>query len=83
MKKLILYGLSGLLLFLFSCGEMPTEDNAIDVNQKGIELINSGKYEEALQAFLKALKNPQLSKQSKGTIYRNISITYTELDKTD
>lgn len=83
MKKLLLYGLSGLLLLLVSCGQSPTEDNAIDVNEKGIALINSGKYEEALQAFLKAIKNPALTKKSKGTIYRNIAITYNQLEKTD
>ncbi len=83
MKKLIIYCLSGLLLFFVSCVETPTEDNAIDVNEKGIELINSGKYEEALQAFLKAIKNPALTKKSKGTIYRNIAITYNQLEKTD
>ena len=83
MKKLILYCLSVLLLLVVSCGETPTEDNAIDVNEKGITLINSGKYEEALQAFLKAVKNPALTKKSKGTIYRNIAITYNHLEKTD
>ena len=83
MKKLILYGLSGFLLFLFSCGEMPAKENAMDVNQKGIKLINDGKYEVALQAFLKAIKDPKLSKASKGTIYRNIAITYNELAKKD
>ena len=83
MKKLIIYCLSGLLLLVVSCGETPTEDNAIDVNEKGITLINSGKYEEALQAFLKAVKNPALTKKSKGTIYRNIAITYNHLEKSD
>ena len=83
MKKLIIYCLSGLLLLFVSCVQKPTEDNAIDVNEKGIELINSGKYEEALQAFLKAIKNPALTKKSKGTIYRNIAITYNQLEKTD
>jgi tetratricopeptide (TPR) repeat protein len=83
MKKLIIYFFSGLLLLFVSCGETPTEDNAINVNEKGIALINSGKYEEALQAFLKAIKNPALTKKSKGTIYRNIAITYNQLEKTD
>ena len=83
MKKLFIYCLSGLLLFLFSCGQMPAKDNATDVNQEGIKLINDGKYQEALQAFLKAIKDPQLTKNSKGTIYRNIAITYNELDKKD
>jgi tetratricopeptide (TPR) repeat protein len=83
MKKLLLYGLSGLLLLLFSCGQMPAKDDAIDINQKGIELINSGKYQEALEAFLKAIKDSKLSKESRGTIYRNIAITYNELEKTD
>ncbi|MBK8521361.1 MAG: tetratricopeptide repeat protein [Ferruginibacter sp.] len=83
MKKLLLYGFSGLLLLLTSCVQTPTEDNAIGVNEKGIALINAGKYEEALQAFLKAIKNPVLTKKSKGTIYRNIAITYNQLEKTD
>lgn len=83
MRKLVCYSISGLLIFLFSCGQIPAEDDAIDVNQKGIELINSGKYEEALKAFLKAIKNPKLTKKSKGTIYRNIAITYNELEKKD
>jgi lipopolysaccharide biosynthesis regulator YciM len=45
--------------------------------------MNAGKYELALQAFLKAVKNPRLSKDSKGTIYRNISLTYNDLGKKD
>lgn len=68
---------------LFSCEQMPNENDAIDINQKGIELINAGKHQEALEAFLKAIKNPKLTKKSKGTIYRNIAITYNELDKKD
>ncbi len=83
MKKRIIYYLTGLLLLIVSCEQTPTEDHAIDVNEKGIVLINSGKYEEALQAFLKAIKNPALTKKSKGTIYRNIAITYNQLEKTD
>jgi len=83
MKKLIICCLPGLLLLLFSCTQPATEDNAIDVNEKGIALINAGKYEEALQAFLKAAKNPALTKKSKGTIYRNIAITYNQLEKKD
>lgn len=83
MKKLLLYGLTGFLLFGLSCGQMPAEKKALDFNQKGIDLINAGKHEEALQAFLKAIKNPRLTKDSKGTIYRNIAITCNELNKKD
>jgi tetratricopeptide (TPR) repeat protein len=83
MKKLLLYSIAGLLLLLFSCDQMPNENDAININQKGIELINAGKHREALEAFLKAIKNPKLTKKSKGTIYRNIAITYNELDKKD
>lgn len=71
------------LLFLFSCGEMTSENDAIKINQQGIEFMNAGKYELALQAFLKAVKNPRLSKNSKGTICRNIALTYNDLGKKD
>ena len=83
MKKLLNYPLFVSLLFLFSCGEMTTENDAIKINQQGIEFMNAGKYELALQAFLNAVKNPRLSKDSKGTIYRNISLTYNDLGKKD
>lgn len=71
------------LLFLLSCGEITSENDSIKINQQGIEFMNAGKYELALQAFLKAVKNPRLSKNSKGTIYRNISLTYNDLGKKD
>jgi tetratricopeptide (TPR) repeat protein len=45
--------------------------------------MNAGKYDSALHAFLKAVQSPRLSKDSKGTIYRNIALTYNELDKKD
>jgi tetratricopeptide (TPR) repeat protein len=83
MRKLWLHILTGFILLLASCGPMPAKDNATDINQKGIELINAGKYEEALQAFLQAIKNPGITKDSKGTIYRNIAITYNQLNKID
>lgn len=83
MQRLWLYGLTGFLFLLVSCGPMTTREDATDINQKGIELINAGKYEEALQAFLQAIKNPRISKESKGTIYRNIAITYNQLHKKD
>lgn len=83
MQQLSRYLLTGLICFFISCGEIPSEDETIDFNEKGIVLINEGKYEEALQAFLKALKKTTITRDSKGTIYRNISITYNELDKKD
>lgn len=83
MKKLLTPWLFAFLLFLFSCGEMTTEKDAIEINQQGIEFMNAGKYDQALASFLKAIQNPRLSKNSKGTIYRNISLTYNDLDKKD
>jgi len=83
MRKLFMFWGTGLLLFLFSCKTGPTEKDAIEVNQEGIVFMNAGKYEQALNAFLKAVQSPKLSKESKGTIYRNIAITYNELNKKD
>jgi tetratricopeptide (TPR) repeat protein len=83
MKILLNCLLFVLLPFLFSCGEIASENDAIKINQQGIEFMNAGKYELALEAFLKAVKNQRLSKDSKGTIYRNISLTYNDLGKKD
>ena len=83
MRKLFASLITGLLLFLFSCKDLPTEDDAIKVNQEGIVFMNAGNYDSALHAFLKAVQSPRLSKDSKGTIYRNIALTYNELDKKD
>jgi tetratricopeptide (TPR) repeat protein len=75
--------IAGLLFFVFSCQDMPTEDDAIKKNQEGINHMNDGKYELALHDFTEAIKNPRLSLISKGTIYRNIALTYHELNKLD
>jgi tetratricopeptide (TPR) repeat protein len=75
--------LMGLLCFVFSCRDMPGEEDAIKKNQEGINHMNEGKYELALVDFNEAVKNPGLTLTSKGTIYRNIALTYHELNKLD
>jgi tetratricopeptide (TPR) repeat protein len=75
--------ITGLAFMLFSCKNIPAETDGIKQNQEGVELMNAGKYDSALSSFLGAIKNPKLSQQSKGTIYRNIALTYNELDKID
>lgn len=71
-------------MLLASCMQ-PTEKEAdgAALNEQGVELINNGKHELALQLFLKAIKDRKLPKETKGTIYRNISLTYNQLDKED
>jgi tetratricopeptide (TPR) repeat protein len=81
MKKILIPLLP--LLLLFSCKEMGGENDAIRINQQGIDFMNAGKYELALQAFFKAANSTRLSKDSKGTIYRNICLTYIDLQKKD
>jgi tetratricopeptide (TPR) repeat protein len=75
--------LPAILMILFSCDHIPTENDAVEINQRGIVYMNAGKYDSALSYFLKAIQNPKLSKISKGTIYRNIAITYSELVNVD
>ncbi|MEO7307656.1 MAG: tetratricopeptide repeat protein [Ferruginibacter sp.] len=75
--------ITGLLLFLFSCQDMATEADAIKKNQEGVNHMNEGKYELALTEFNEAINNPGLTLISKGTIYRNIALTYHELNKLD
>lgn len=82
MKKVFLLGMMLCLLF-FSCRQMPNESDAVELNQKGIDYMNEGNYEQALKEFTQAISNNQLDKVSKGTIYRNIALTYSELGKTD
>jgi tetratricopeptide (TPR) repeat protein len=74
---------TGLLFFLFSCGQLPTEADAIKKNQEGVDHMNEGKYEPALKAFKEAIKNPELKMIAKGVIYRNMALTFHELKKTD
>lgn len=83
MRKPFFYCIAGLLLLLFSCKQMPAKEDPVSLNQKGIELINEGKHEEAILVFLKAIKDKKLSKDTRGTIYRNIALTYNQLDKKD
>ncbi len=72
-----------LILTLISCGPLPGKDDAIKQNQKGIDYMNAGKYELALQEFTEAIRNPNLTNISKGTIYRNMALTYHELNNND
>ncbi len=81
--KLLFFLLPAFLLTLFSCNQVPTVNDAIDVNEQGIAYMNAGKYDSTLSTFLKAIQNNRLSKDTKGIIYRNIAITYAELTKTD
>lgn len=83
MKKLRFYSIIFLSLLIASCMERKAEESPLEMNQQGVQLINDGKQEDALKVFLKALQNKKLSKDYKGTIYRNIAITYTQLGKKD
>jgi len=75
--------LAALVFTILSCGPAPTENDAIQQNQKGVELMDAGKPELALQEFMASLENPKLTKLSKGTIYRNIALAYDDLKKRD
>lgn len=83
MKKFSLFFFVGLSVLFFSCKQGLQEEDAIKVNQQGIAYMNAGKYQQALDAFLRAVQSTRISRESKGTIYRNIALTYNELDKKD
>jgi tetratricopeptide (TPR) repeat protein len=63
---------------LFSCNQLPTEADAIKLNEVGISLMNEEKYEQAIASFKEAIQNSRLSKNSKGNIYRNMALAYHE-----
>jgi len=75
--------IAGLIFVLFSCNSMPGEEDALKLNQDGVALMNAGKYDSALHTFVEAGKIQLLSQSTKGTIYRNIALTYNSLDKID
>ena len=63
---------------LFSCNQLPTEADAIKLNEIGINLMNEGKYEQAIASFKEAIQNSRLNTNSKGNIYRNMALAYHE-----
>lgn len=78
--KLVLFLLT---VSFFSCDPVKTEADAIKINQAGVEFMDQGNYEKALLSFNEAIKNTKLSLPVKGSIYRNIAITYSSLNNTD
>ena len=83
MKKRFASFIAVLLLLQFACKNKSPENNIVKINQEGIEFMNVGKYDSALQSFFKAIEIPRISKTEKGTIYRNIALTYKEISKAD
>ncbi len=83
MKKLFAILIAVLMLLQFACKNTAPENNITKINQEGIDFMNAGKYDSALLSFFKAIKISSISKNEKGTIYRNISLTYKEINKAD
>lgn len=75
--------ISTFILFLVSCNAGSAKTDAIKKNQEGVNYMNAGNYEKALQSFAAAITDPKLSQPSRGTIYRNLALTYSEMDNTD
>lgn len=75
--------ITGLILILFSCNHILTEADAIKQNEEGVAYMNAGEHDSALHSFQIAIKNPKLTQQTKGTIYRNLALTYSQLDNID
>ena len=71
------------LPLLFSCNPRSSESDALKKNHEGINYMNDGKYEKALAAFYEAIKSDGLKGDSKGTVYRNIALTFQQLDNQD
>ncbi|MGB4843160.1 MAG: hypothetical protein WBP16_01705 [Ferruginibacter sp.] len=72
-----------LICGLVSCNQKPKEDDAVKLNETGLEQMDEGKYEQAVASFKEALQKPRLSQISRGTIYRNLSLAYHEQSMID
>jgi tetratricopeptide (TPR) repeat protein len=81
----ILYKLlpAAFLLCITCCKSGPKQPDALKKNEEGLVYMNAGNYELALKAFEEAITDPAISQASKGTIFRNLALTYNELDNRD
>jgi len=82
MKKVILLT-PIFLIILLACKQVPTKSDSMAKNLAGINYMNESKYEQALQEFTEAVKNPLLDDDTRGVIYRNIALTYGEMQNRD
>lgn len=80
MKNLILIST---ILLLASCGQIMKEAESRKNNAKGLKELNEGKFDDAILSFKIAIKNPNLSTETRATIYRNIAITFNEKRQED
>lgn len=72
-----------LLVALSSCVQVVTEIEANVKNAQGVEELNAGKYENAVASFKEAIKSPNLSKETRAQIYRNIAQAFIDMEQFD
>lgn len=80
MKNLILIST---ILLLASCGQIMTEAESRQNNEKGLRELNEGKFDEAIVSFKEAIKSQNLSTETRAQIYRNIAQTFSEKRQQD
>lgn len=68
---------------LSSCKHNKNEIEAQLLNNQAVELINNNQYLEATHILKNAINFPHISNRLKGSIYRNISIAFSELEMGD
>lgn len=81
MKKIL--GIVAIVLLFVSCGQLMTESQAILKNQEGLEYLDQAQYELAINSFKEGVESPNLSKETRALIYRNIAQTYYEMMEID
>ena len=72
-----------LITFLYSCGNLLDETQALQLNEEGLAKLYQGEHEEAILILKEALTHDNASRNTKIIINRNIAICYHELEEWD
>jgi len=80
--------LSYILLLLLAvpavaCSRIVRETQAIEANNRALELYNTGYYTEAIDVFREALRNKKIMRSTKGLIYRNMALCFSQMNEVD
>lgn len=82
MKKIVPLLIVTLLFSLFSCNAIKNETEAISKNDEGVQHLNEGNPDFAIEKFKKAVSLSS-SKNMKSQYLRNLAIAFLDIDQVD
>lgn len=82
MNRFILISIFSIFIILFSCQQIMNEGEAFSKNNSGLEYLNNGQIDEAIDAFRDASKLSS-SKDFKTNYLRNLAVAFHEINRLD